>query len=133
MKLAYMPKSKSDVHITPDRVFDLIEDYWGYSKINMFDPCPVDPDFDGLGIDWKELNFVNPPYSHLKDFVYYAIDQTFYKRKTVMLLPSKTDQSWFHHLLSFHYEILWIQKRLKFKNNLHHSMQSHFLVKITYS
>ena len=28
-----------------------------------FDPCPMDPSFDGLEISWEDRNFVNPPYS----------------------------------------------------------------------
>ena len=29
---AYMPQIKSNVHITPDRVWDIIDDTWGYHK-----------------------------------------------------------------------------------------------------
>lgn len=38
--------------------------YEGLNKVFQFDfdPCPADPDFDGLSIDWKRSNFVNPPY-----------------------------------------------------------------------
>ena len=31
-----------------------------------FDPCPLNHDitkWDGLQIEWKERNFINPPYS----------------------------------------------------------------------
>ena len=28
----YMPPIKSDVHLTPDRVWDIIEDTWSYHK-----------------------------------------------------------------------------------------------------
>ena len=60
---AYMPQIKSDVHITPDRVWDIIENTWGYHKDEFFDPCPVNPQWNGLSIDWEKLNYVNPPYS----------------------------------------------------------------------
>ena len=66
---SYMPPAKSDIHETPDRVFDLIKEYWGYSKNEMFDPCPINWKEDGLKIGWRRLNFVNPPYSLLKGFV----------------------------------------------------------------
>jgi len=128
---AYMPKSKSDVHITPDRVWDLIWNHWDYSPDQFFDPCPVDPKFDGLKIPWARLNFVNPPYSNLSSWVYKAISEKCEGKTTILLLPAKTDQEWFHVLLYNNFAIFWIQKRLKFKNNKHHSMQPHFLVKVS--
>lgn len=30
---------------------------------NHFDPCPVNPPFDGLREKWKSPAYVNPPYS----------------------------------------------------------------------
>jgi len=129
----YMPPIKSDVHITPDRVWDMIKENWGYEKEQFFDPCPVNPQWNGLDINWKELNYVNPPYSRqqgerktlLAQFVDKALEET---GTTIMLLPSKTDQDWFHRIK--HLEIIWINKRLKFKNNVNHATQPHFLVKI---
>lgn len=125
-----MPKSKSDVHETPDRVYDLIEEYWGYTKDDMFDPCPIKPQWDGLKIRWHKINFVNPPYTLLKEFVTEAIHDSKLGNKTIMLLPAKTDQQWFHDILSREYEIKWIRKRLKFKNNKWSATQPHFLVMI---
>lgn len=123
-----MPQAKSDIHLTPDRVFDLIKEYWDYNKEDFFDPCPENHTWDGIKIDWKDLNFVNPPYTLLKEFVYKAIHETNFKRKTILLLPSKTDQHWFHEIIEW--EIKWIEKRLKFKNNKWSATQPHFLVYI---
>lgn len=123
-----MPLSKSDVHVTPDRVFETIEEHWGYKKEEMFDPCPVNPSFDGLQIKWKDINFVNPPYTRLKEFVYKAILEANVGKKTIVLLPSKTDQAWFHRIKKL--PIVWFEKRLKFKNNQWSAPQPHFLVMI---
>jgi len=129
--MSYMPKSKSDVHITPDRVYDIIKDVWGYTKDEMFDPCPVDWKEDGLKIEWHKLNFVNPPYSLLKEFVAKAIHESTLAHYTIMLLPSKTEQQWFHDIVvERRFDPLWIRRRLKFKNNKHHATQPHFLVLI---
>jgi len=132
--MSYMPPIKSDVHLTPDRIWKLIKDNWGYEKEEFFDPCPINPKFNGLNIDWKALNFVNPPYSRQKGekksqltlFVEKALEE---KGTTIMLLPSKTDQDWFHQIK--HLDILWISRRLRFKNNKNSATQPHFLVKIS--
>ena len=132
--MSYMPPIKSDVHITPDKIWHIIKDKWGYDKEDFFDPCPVNPKHNGLEIKWKKLNFVNPPYSREKGekksqltlFVEKALEE---KGTTIMLLPSKTDQDWFHQIK--HLDILWISRRLRFKNNIHSATQPHFLVKIT--
>ena len=126
--MSYMPPSKSDTHITPDRVWEMIEKELNISRDVLFDPCPEDASFDGLSIPWKKLNFVNPPYTLLKEFVQKAIDETNGHNKSIMLLPAKTDQQWFHDLIDRNYQIFWIRKRLKFKNNKHHATQPHFLV-----
>jgi hypothetical protein len=128
--MRYMPKSKSDVHITPDRVWNIIWEKWGYTQDMFFDPCPVNPEFDGLSIPWKMLNYVNPPYTILKDFVSKAINESKESKETIMLLPAKTDQKWFHDLLELKCEIVWIRRRLKFKNNKYGATQPHFLVRI---
>ena len=126
-----MPKSKSDVHITPDRVWYLIWESWGYPVFQFFDPCPVNPTFDGLKIPWKQLNYVNPPYTLLKEFVSKAINESKEGKETILLLPVKSDQQWFHDLLSVKAQFVWIRRRLKFKNNKWSATQPHVLVKIS--
>ena len=131
MSQSYMPKSKSDVHITPDRVWDLIKEKWNYNQEDFFDPCPEEFDtWDGLEREWDVLNYVNPPYTLLKEFVKKALDEQIRGNETILLLPSKTDQQWFHDLLSLNVEIMWIRKRLKFKNNKWSATQPHFLARI---
>ncbi len=128
--MSYMPPAKSDVHLTPDRVYDLIEYYWGYVREELWDVCPVDSDFNALnGKEWHEINYANPPYTLLSEFVEMAESQAFiYHFTTIMLLPSKTDQHWFHDIiLSNKYEIQWIEKRLKFKGEKWGATQPHFL------
>ncbi len=124
-----MPESKSDTHVTPDRVFELIKDKWNYEYDEFYDPCPVNGT-EGLTTPWGKLNFVNPPYTLLKQFVWNAMGETNNGNVTIMLLPAKTDQEWFHDILDKGYEIKWIRKRLKFKNNKWSATQPHFLVRI---
>jgi hypothetical protein len=129
---SYMPPSKSQVHITPQRVYDIIRAKWGWTK--MFDPCPVNPTFDGLLIPWKKQNYVNPPYAkdELVLFVEKAVDEIENGNESIMLLPCKTDQDWFHDIIiAEDFEILWIRKRLHFTNNKWASPAPNFLVKIS--
>jgi len=127
--MSYLPKSKSDVHITPDRVWEIIDLVWDINKVDMFDPCPLNPKFNGLTVKWKDLNYVNPPYPLTTEFVIKAfMELVFHGHETIMLLPAKTDQTFFHMLQGL--DIVWIKGRLHFKNDEWSSPQAHFLVKI---
>lgn len=136
---SYMPKSKNQEHITPDRVFYIIEIDFGIDKWKFYDPCPTGTPFrspcffNGLYGDWHEYNFVNPPFEirTLEKFVAKAVKEAQKGRVSVMLLPCKTDQDWFHDMIiENNFEISWIRKRLKFKNNKDSATGSHFLVLI---
>ena len=126
--MSYIKKSKSDIYITPDRVFQLIEKNYNLTKSQLFDPCPINPKLNGLLIDWKLKNYVNAPYTLLADFVNKAVKESEKGNLTVMLLPSKTDQKWFHDLEKFHHSIVWIRKRLKFDGEKNNAPQPHFLI-----
>jgi hypothetical protein len=136
-----MPKSKNQEHLTPDKIFDLIFTKWELEKKAFYDPVPKGTPykspcfFNGLYGSWNILNYINPPYEvkTLTLFVKKAIQQAHEGRISIMLLPAKTDQDWFHlDILRNGFEILWIRKRLRFKNNKDHATSSHFLVKISY-
>tara|TARA_Y100000034_G_scaffold108360_1_gene138663 strand:+ start:182 stop:676 length:495 start_codon:yes stop_codon:yes gene_type:complete len=55
---------------------------------------------DGLSHYWHGSVFVNPPYSNIAPWVEKAIDDARCNRidVIVMLLPSRTDQAWWHDL-----------------------------------
>jgi len=136
MPKGYMPKSKNQEHITPDRVFEMIDKKWQLS--DLYDPCPVGTPFrspcffNGLYGDWKIYNYVNPPFEvkTLRKFYAKAKEQAKKGNCSIMLLPSKTDQDWFHDIIYKVYEIYFIKGRLKFKNNKDTAMGGHFLVRI---
>ncbi len=134
----YMPKSKNQEHITPDRVFEIIYDTWGIKKEQFYDPCPVGTPykapifFNGLYGDWKPWNYVNPMFQidTLTAFYNKAKEQSLKGNKSILLLPSKTDQEWFEDIIYRYFMIKWIRGRLKFKNNKDYATQPHFLVMI---
>ena len=96
-----------------------------YDKLNSefnfnFDPCPYQHDlkkWDGLEVEWKERNFINPPYSRsLKErFVKKAIEESKKGKLCVMLLPVSTSTKLFHdHINPNKKKIIFVRGRIKF-------------------
>ena len=95
-----------------------------YDKLNKefdfdFDPCPYmhDMSWNGLDVEWGQINFVNPPYSRkLKEaFIMKAIEESKKGKYCVMLLPVSTSTKIFHdYILPNKKEIRFIRRRLKF-------------------
>jgi hypothetical protein len=85
-----------------------------------FDPCPFRHDlskWDGLKVEWKERNFINPPYSRsLKEaFIRKAVTESRKGKLCVMLLPVSTSTKIFHEvILPEKPEIRFVFKRVKF-------------------
>jgi len=107
---------KTDNWQTPKDFYDELNEEFKFD----FDPCPMNPKFDGLKIAWGKRNFINPPYSKIKQFLQKAkyeleIDSTV--ELCVFLTFANTDTSWFHDLvLKEKAEIRFIKGRLKFLN-----------------
>lgn len=84
-----------------------------------FDPCPISKgelrEFDGLGSDWKDKTFVNPPYSDIDRWVDKAIEENMKGRLIVMLLNVDTSTNWYMKLYLYGAKFLMIHGRLKHK------------------
>lgn len=82
-----------------------------------FDPCPVNPSFDGLNIEWKDRNYINPPYSRqLKEaFIKKAFEESKKGKLCVMLLPVSTSTKIFHEVIYPNAEIRFLKGRVRFK------------------
>lgn len=117
--------SQNDNWETPQYLMD-----WMKEKIfkwqEFFDPCPLAIDigggnyqiqFDWLSIDWKKLNYVNPPYNitDKPKFVKKAYDEYLKWNMSVLLIPSTTETKWFHDYLVWNAWIYFIKGRVKFK------------------
>lgn len=98
---------------TPDDFYNKLNNEFHFN----FDPCPLFSDFDGLLIDWKERNYINPPYSRdLKEkFIRKAFEESKKGRLCVMLLPVSTSTKIFHEVIYPHAEIRFIKGRIKFE------------------
>lgn len=102
---------------TPGYIYGPLNEEFSFN----FDPCPLHHDierWDGLEIEWKERNFINPPYSvELKKlFVLKAIEESKKGKLCVMLIPVSTSTKLFHdHILPNKKEIRFVKRRIKFK------------------
>lgn len=92
-----------------------------YNKLNQefhfdFDPCPFNPEFDGLLIeDWGQINFVNPPYGReIGKWIERGVREWMKGHTVVFLIPSRTDTKWWHNWVMKADEIRFIRGRLKF-------------------
>ena len=108
----------SDNWKTPDDFYNKLNEEFNFD----FDPCPlntgeIQPENDGLLIEWGSRNFVNPPYSKkLKElFVLKAIEESNKGKLCVMLLPVSTSTKLFHeHILPNASDIRFVKGRIKF-------------------
>lgn len=112
MNLKGVFSHKSDDWCTPEFIYSYFM-HRGY-----FDPCLLNPNgIDGLFIQWKEKNFVNPPYSDILRFVEKALFEADLGKKVVMLLPVRTDTKWFGLLSNYGCFIEFFVGRLKFNGS----------------
>jgi len=105
-------KPMKDDWETPKEFLNELEKEFG----KMFDPCPLNSKFDGLKINWKKVNFINPPYSlKLKEaFINKAYEESLKGNICIMLLPVSTSTKIFHKIIYPNAEIRFIKGRLKF-------------------
>ena len=109
--------SHKDDWATPDWLLYKLQNEFSV----MFDPCPLYHnirDWDGLEIEWHDVNFINPPYSRkLKEaFVKKAIKESKKRKLCIMLLPVSTSTVLFHnYILPNKKEIRFLKGRIKFK------------------
>ena len=98
---------------TPDWLYRELDDEFHFD----FDPCPVNPTFDGLSIEWGGANFVNPPYNRIDKpkFIQKAYDQWRLGKTCVLLIPAATGTKQFHELILPNAEIRFLKGRIAFK------------------
>ena len=97
---------------TPVEVYQTLNAEFGFD----FDPCPPNPGFDGLAVDWGSSNFVNPPYGRqIGKWISKGYAEHKKGKIVVFLIPSRTDTRWWHDYIMKATEIRFIRGRLKFK------------------
>lgn len=122
MNTDVMFSSQTDQWATPQAFFDNLNKEFGFT----LDPCADDSNHkcqryftkeqDGLKQNWEQdIVFCNPPYGRdIKDWVKKAYESAIGGAKVVMLIPARTDTSYFHNYIYGRAEIRFIRGRLKF-------------------
>ena len=97
---------------TPKYVYDYLDEEFRF----VLDPCPPKPKFDGLEIEWSDMNFVNPPYSRstIGKWIKKGIEEQKKKHYSVFLIPSRTDVKWFYKMFEYATEIRFVVGIIKF-------------------
>lgn len=96
---------------TPKILFDELNKEFHFN----FDPCPNNPTFDGLSIEWGGATFCNPPYGRtIGLWLKKGYDEWQKGKLIVFLIPSRTDTIWWHSFVMKATEIRFIEGRLKF-------------------
>jgi hypothetical protein len=130
MVAAALYSSALDDWCTPAPVLDVVRTFAGADGIAL-DPCAnarglvnarieyrLDRGQDGLALPWDVdvpgIVFVNPPYGRaIGQWVTRALSCN---RTVVMLLPSRTDTTWFHEAAAFADALCFWRRRITFMN-----------------
>ena len=124
MNAELMYSSKSDLWETPQDLFDQLDDEFHFTLDVCALPenakCPkfYTPEQDGLSQPWTGVCWCNPPYGRYVTgrWVRRAWEASAAGTTVVMLLPARTDTTWFHEYIyrKERVEIRFLRGRLKF-------------------
>lgn len=109
-------KSGFDDWTTPLHVIRDLEIEFG----KLHDPCPRDWKRDthpnGLHVPWSLVfyNFVNPPYSDIKNWVKKCFHEWERGSGVLLLIPPRTDTKYFHEYIYNNAHLRFYKGRLKF-------------------
>jgi site-specific DNA-methyltransferase (adenine-specific) len=110
-KLAIGKRNKNDIATPHDLLFEL----WQEFHFN-FDPCPLNADFDGLSVPWKERNFVNPPFDNVAKFLEKGLKELEKGKLSVFLITAKTfNEYWHKYIWPRASEIRFFRGKLQFE------------------
>ena len=121
MNADVMFSSKTDLWETPQDFFDKLDSEFHFN----LDVCALPenakcaafytPEMDGLSQPWYGNCWCNPPYGRqVGRWVAKAAQSAEAGATVVMLLPARTDTSWFHDYIYGRAEVRFVRGRLKF-------------------
>lgn len=90
--------------------------YKYYIDRGYIDPCPYKSVQDNLNNIYEDKKlFINPPFSKLSEWADFVI-RNLNNNDIVLLMPARTDTIYFHKLLKFNPEVVFIKGRLSFND-----------------
>lgn len=116
--------SNNEVWATPQDFYDKLNAEFHFN----LDPCALPdnakcekyftPEDDGLAQDWSQYRvFCNPPYGRkIGAWVKKCHDEAKRGALVVLLIPARTDTSYFHDYIYHKAELRFVRGRLKFGN-----------------
>ena len=110
MKLSGCFSKKSDNWATPTKLYEKM------MNLNYYDPCPLNCQKNNLTSEWHDKNFVNPPYSKLKQWISKCIEEHKKNKEIILLIPARTDTIAFKMLYDYGCHFVFITGRLKFND-----------------
>ena len=123
MKTDVMFSSKTDEWATPQEFFDALDSEFHFTLDAAADEtnhkCEkyYDKAHDGLENSWGGVTFCNPPYGRqIGKWVRKGYEEHRNGATVVMLLPARTDTSWFHDYILGKAEIRFVRGRLNFND-----------------
>lgn len=125
MNNGLMFSSKKEDWETPQAFFDEVDEEFNFqwdlaaNKKNTKCEQYIDKSDDSLTVDWSKLQgnlWLNPPYGRdLKKWVKKAAETQLDDQFLVMLIPARTDTSYWHDYIFGKAEIKFLRGRLKFE------------------
>ena len=117
-----MMTSNSDEWTTPSRLFRALDRRFGFeldpaaTEENALCPMFFTEAESGLVKSWKPWRvFVNPPYSHVGDWMWKCKDESEKGCPLICaLIPARTDTKWWHDFVKSADLIHFLKGRLKF-------------------
>lgn len=111
-----MRTRKKQDYNTPSQIYKVLDAEFHFDC----DPCLVHNgsivEKDMLGSDWGQSNFVNPPYKYIEKWIKKGFEEWKKAKVIVFLIPSRTDNSWWHdYVMTYAEEVRFIRRRIKFE------------------
>lgn len=102
---------------TPQAIYSTLDKEFNFN----FDPCPSNPTFDGLLLNWGTPAFVNPPFKTIALWVKKAHEEWRKGKTIVLLIPARTDTRWWHDYILGATEIRFVKGRIKYEGAKHNA------------